>query len=65
VKVVLEFIQAAWREQLIIFLIFLNLPFRAVEHPEFLKATLILRPDLEIPYRTYIHTHLASFYKNV
>jgi hypothetical protein len=26
---------------------------------------LILRPDLDIPHRTYIHTYLTSLYKNV
>jgi hypothetical protein len=26
---------------------------------------LILRPDLNIPHRTYIHTHLKSLYKSV
>jgi hypothetical protein len=50
---------------LIIFLILSNLPFRAVEHPEFQKVILILRPDLDIPHRIYIHTHLKSLYKSV
>ena len=57
--------QAAWREQLIVFLISSNLPFRAVEYPEFQKAMLMLRPDLNIPHRTYIRTHLTSLYENV
>ena len=26
---------------------------------------LMLRPDLNIPHRTYIRTHLTSLYKNV
>jgi hypothetical protein len=26
---------------------------------------LMLRPDLDIPHRTYIRTHLTSLYKNV
>ena len=26
---------------------------------------LMLRPDLDIPHRTYMHTHLTSFYKSV
>jgi len=65
VKTILAFTQVAWREQLIVFLILSNFPFRAVEHPEFWKAILILRPDLDIPHRTYIHTHLKSLYKNV
>jgi len=65
VKVVPEFTQAAWREQLIVFLISSNLPFRAVEHPEFRKVMLMLRPDLDIPHRTYIRTHLTSLYENV
>ena len=26
---------------------------------------LILRPDLDIPYRIYIRTHLTSLYENV
>ena len=26
---------------------------------------LMLRPDLDIPHRTYIRTHLKSFYENV
>ena len=60
-----KFTPAAWREQLIVFLISLNLPFRAVEHPEFRKAMLMLRPDLDIPHRTYIRTHLKSLYKSV
>jgi hypothetical protein len=64
-KVIPQFTQAAWREQLIIFLISSNLPFRAVEHPEFRKAMLMLRPDLDIPHRTYIRTHLTSLYENV
>ena len=59
------FTQAAWREQLIVFLISSNLPFRAVEHPEFRKAILMLRPDLDIPHRTYICTYLTSLYKSV
>ena len=61
-KTIPEFTQAAWREQLIVFLISSNLPFRAVEHPEFRKAMLMLRPDLEIPHRIYIRTHLSSLY---
>jgi len=65
VKVVPEFTKAAWREQLIVFLISSNLPFRAVEHPEFRKVMLMLRPDLDIPHRTYIRTHLTSLYENV
>ena len=64
-KVVLEFTQAAWREQLIVFLISSNLSFRVVEHPEFRKAMLMLRPDLDIPHRTYVHTHLTNLYENV
>src|SRR5580692_12476239 len=59
------FTQAAWREQLIVFLISSNLPFQAIEHPEFRKAMLMLRPDLDIPHRTYICTHLTSLYENV
>jgi hypothetical protein len=55
----------AWREQLIVFLITSNLPFRAVEHPEFRKAMLMLRPDLNIPHRTYMRTHLTSLYESV
>jgi hypothetical protein len=35
VKEIPKFTPAAWREQLIVFLIFSNLPFQAVEHPEF------------------------------
>ena len=50
---------------MIVFLISSNLPFQAVEHPKFWKAMLMLRPDLDIPHRTYIHTHLTSFYKSV
>ena len=50
---------------MIVFLIFSNLPFRAVEHPEFWKAMFILRPDLDIPHRTYICTHLKSLYEGV
>ena len=65
VNAIPAFTQAAWREQLIVFLISSNLPFRAVEHPEFRKAMLMLRPDLDIPHRTYIHTHLKNFYKSV
>jgi hypothetical protein len=65
VKAIPAFTQAAWKEQLIVFLISSNLLFRAVEHPEFRKAILILRPDLDIPHRTYIHTHLKSLYDNV
>jgi hypothetical protein len=42
-----------------------NLPFRAVEHPEFQRAMLMLRPDLDIPHRTYIRTHLTSLYETV
>ena len=42
-----------------------NLPFRAVEHPEFWKAMLMLRPDLDIPHRTFIRTHLTNLYENV
>jgi hypothetical protein len=61
----LEFTQAVWREQLIVFLISSNLPFQAVEHPEFRKVMLMLRPDLDIPYRTYIRTYLTSLYENV
>ena len=64
-KAIPAFTQAAWREQLIIFLISSNLPFRAVEHPEFRKAMLMLRPDLDIPHRTYIRTHLKSLYESV
>ena len=64
-KVVPKFTQAIWREQLIVFLISSNLPFRAVEHPEFRKVMLMLRPDLDIPHRTYIRTHLTSLYENV
>ena len=60
-----KFTPAAWREQLIVFLISSNLPFRAVEHPEFRKAMLMLRPDLDIPHRTYIRTHLKSLYESV
>ena len=59
------FTQAAWREQLIVFLISSNLPFRAVEYSEFRKAMLILRPDLDIPHRIYICTHLKSLYESV
>ena len=65
VKVIPKFTQVAWREQLIVFLISSNLPFRAVEHPEFRKTMLILKSDLNIPHRTYIRTHLTSLYKNV
>jgi hypothetical protein len=36
-----------------------------VEHPEFRKAMLMLRPDLDIPHRTYIRTHLKSLYESV
>ena len=50
---------------MIVFLISSNLSFRAVEHPEFRKAMLMLRPDLDIPHRTYIRTHLKSLYENV
>jgi hypothetical protein len=48
-----------------VFLITSNLLFRAVEHPEFRKAMLMLRPDLDIPHRTYIRTYLTSLYENV
>jgi hypothetical protein len=65
VNAVPKFTQAAWREQLIVFLISSNLSFRAVDHPEFRKAMLMLRPDLDIPHRTFIHTHLTSLYENV
>jgi hypothetical protein len=65
VKDIPKFTLAAWREQLIVFLISSNLPFRAVEHPEFRKAMLMLRPDLDIPHRTYIRTHLKSLYESV
>jgi hypothetical protein len=65
VNAVLKFTQAAWREQLIVFLISSNLPFRAVDHPEFRKAMLMLRPDLDIPHRTFIRTHLTSLYENI
>jgi hypothetical protein len=65
VKDIPKFTPAAWREQLIVFLISSNLPFRAVEHPEFRKAMLMLRPDLDIPHRTYIRTHLKSLYESV
>jgi hypothetical protein len=64
-KVIPAFTQAAWREQLIVFLISSNLPFRAVEHLEFQKAMLILRPDLDISHRMYICTHLTNLYKTV
>src|SRR5580692_1289821 len=64
-KVIPPFTQAAWREQLIVFLISSNLPFQAVKHPEFWEAMLILRPDLDIPHRTYICTYLTSLYENV
>jgi hypothetical protein len=64
-KDISKFTPAAWREQLILFLISSNLPFQAVEHPEFWKAILMLRPDLDIPHRIYIPTHLKSFYKSV
>ena len=36
-----------------------------MEHPEFRKAMLMLRPDLDIPHRTYIRTHLKSLYESV
>ena len=65
VKVIPKFTQVAWREQLIVFLILSNLPFRAVEHPEFRKTMLMLKSDLDIPHRTYIRTHLTSLYENV
>jgi hypothetical protein len=65
VNAVPKFTQAAWREQLIVFLISSNLPFRAVDHPEFRKAMLMLRPDLDIPHRTFIRTHLTSLYENI
>jgi hypothetical protein len=65
VKVIPEFTQAVWREQLIVFLIFSNLPFRAVEYPEFRKVMLMLRPDLDIPYKIYICILLTSLYENV
>jgi hypothetical protein len=48
-----------------VFLITSNLPFRAVEHPEFWKVILMLRPDLDISHRTYMHTHLTSLYESV
>jgi hypothetical protein len=64
-KVISEFIQAVWKKQLIVFLISLNLSFQAVEHPEFWKTILILKSNLEIPYKVYIHTYLTSLYKNV
>ena len=65
VKVIPKFTQAAWRDQLIVFLISSILPFRAVEHPEFRKTMLMLKSDLDIPHRTYIRTHLTSLYENV
>ena len=65
VKVIPKFTQVAWREQLIVFLISSNLPFQAVEHPEFRKTMLMLKSDLNIPHRTYIRTHLTSLYENV
>jgi hypothetical protein len=55
----------AWREQLIVFLISSNLLFRAIKHSEFQKAMLMLRPDLDIPHRTYICIHLKSLYESV
>jgi len=64
VKAIPAFTQATWREQLI-FLISSNLPFQAVEHPEFWKAMLMLKPDIDIPHRTYIRTHLKSLYESV
>jgi hypothetical protein len=64
-KVIPAFTQAAWKEQLIIFLISSNLPFRAIKHPEFQKAMLMLRPDLDIPHKIYIRTYLTSLYKNI
>ena len=64
-KAIPAFTQAAWGEQLIVFLISSNLPFRAVEYPEFRKAMLMLRPDLDIPHRTYIRTQLKSLYESV
>jgi hypothetical protein len=65
VKAIPAFTQAAWGEQLIVFLILSNLPFRAVEYPEFRKAMLMLRSDLDIPHRTYIRTQLKSLYESV
>jgi hypothetical protein len=59
------FIQAVWREQLIVFSISSNLPFQAVEYSEFRKAMLMLRPDLNIPHRKYVHSYLTSLYKSV
>ena len=35
------------------------------DNPEFRKAMLMLRPDLDIPHRTYIRTHLTSLYESV
>jgi hypothetical protein len=65
VNAIPKFSQAAWREQLIIFLISSNLLFRAIEYPEFQKTMLMLRHDLDIPHRTFIRTHLTSLYENV